>query len=142
MNLDEIKELIALLNDNGLSALEVSENGKTIRLEKACAPVAVSAPAAIEIPRGQSASGSRAEPIDYNNAITSPMVGVYYASSSPEGKPFVSVGSEVKNGDVLCVIEAMKLMNEILSDRDGTVTEICARNEQIVEFGQPLFRFK
>lgn len=71
--------------------------------------------------------------------ITAPAVGVFYASASPESAPFVTVGSEIKKGDVLCIIEAMKLMNEITAEKDGTILEVCAANEQLVEFGQPLF---
>lgn len=70
------------------------------------------------------------------------MVGVFYASSSPEAEPYVKVGSHVKKGDILCIIEAMKLMNEIAAEFDGEITEVCVQNGQIVEYGQPLFRIK
>ena len=72
-------------------------------------------------------------------AVTCPLVGVFYAAPSPNDAPFVSVGSTVKKGDVLCIVEAMKLMNEITAEQDGTITEICVENGQVVEFGQPLF---
>lgn len=74
--------------------------------------------------------------------VTSPMVGTFYQSSSPKEKPFVKVGDKVKKGDTLCIIEAMKLMNEIESEFDGEIAEICVQNEEIVEFGKPLFKIK
>lgn len=76
------------------------------------------------------------------NVVKSPMVGTFYASSSPKEAPFVKVGDKVKKGDVLCIVEAMKLMNEIESEFDGEVVEICVKNEQLVEYGMPLFKIK
>lgn len=73
------------------------------------------------------------------SAVTCPLVGVFYAAASPEDAPFVTVGSSVKKGDVLCIVEAMKLMNEITAEKDGVVTQICVENGQVVEYGQPLF---
>lgn len=84
----------------------------------------------------ETASAADGEP------VKSPMVGMFYASSSPEAGPYVSVGSRVKKGDVLCIIEAMKLMNEIVAERDGEITEICVPNGQLVEYGQTLFRMR
>ena len=78
--------------------------------------------------------------MDNENIVTSPLVGTFYSSPSPDAKPFVSVGDSVKKGQVIAIIEAMKLMNEIESDYDGVVTEILIKNEETVEFGQPLFR--
>lgn len=72
-------------------------------------------------------------------AVICPLVGVFYAAPSPEDAPYVTVGTQVKKGDVLCLVEAMKLMNEITAEKDGTVTQICAENGQVVEYGQPLF---
>ena len=82
--------------------------------------------------------------IDFNHIteVKSPMVGVFYAAPSPDAQPFVQVGSKVKKGDVLCIIEAMKLMNEITAEQDGTIVEICAQNGQAVEYGTPLFRYE
>ena len=74
--------------------------------------------------------------------VTSPMVGMFYAAPSPKDAPYVAVGSKVKSGDILCIVEAMKLMNEITCEVDGTIDEICVNNEQVVEFGQPLFRIR
>ena len=74
--------------------------------------------------------------------VKSPMVGTFYASSSPKANPFVKVGDRVKKGDVLCIIEAMKLMNEIESEYDGEIVEVCVKNEEMVEFGKPLFKIK
>ena len=74
--------------------------------------------------------------------VTSPMVGTFYSSSSPKDEPFVKIGDKVKKGDVLCIVEAMKLMNEIESEYDGEVVEICVKNEEMVEYGKPLFKLK
>ena len=82
--------------------------------------------------------------MDFNRVheIRSPMVGVFYAAPSPQEEPFVSIGARVKKGDVLCVIEAMKLMNEIVADQDGEVVDVCVSNGQAVEYGTPLFRYE
>ena len=74
--------------------------------------------------------------------MESPMVGVFYAAPSPDSEPYVSVGSSVNKGDVLCLIEAMKLMNEVTAEKSGVITEVCVENGQVVEYGQPLFRIK
>lgn len=134
MNIENIKELASLMKDLGLSALEVSEEGKTIKLERRIEAQKYEAQ-----PSGTE-SKAKSENVPRNeNCVTSPMVGVFYAAPSPDSKPYVTVGSEVKKGDVLCIVEAMKLMNEILSERDGVIAEVCVENGQLVEFGQTLF---
>ena len=101
-------------------------------------PVAAPAPAAGA--EAQAASQEQAAPRKEGALVLSPTVGVFYASPSPDARPFVEVGDQVKKGDTLCIIEAMKLMNEIPSEVDGTVAEICVGNGQVVEYNQPLFR--
>lgn len=138
MNIDEIKELAKILSDNDLTSLEITENGTAIKMEKHLHQGGTPSPE----PRKENAPSHKTQaketPSD-SIAISSPVVGVFYAAPSPDAKPYVTVGSQVKKGDILCIVEAMKLMNEIHADQDGTIIEVCATNEQIVEFGQPLF---
>ena len=129
-----------------LTALEITENNTVVRLERAAAvptvtvPVAAAAPAPVATPVAPAAEAGTAD----SNLISvrSPMVGVFYAASAENAERFVNVGSKVKKGDTLCIIEAMKLMIEITADEDGVVAEICATNGQIVEYGAELFRIK
>lgn len=129
-----------------LTALEITENNTVVRLERAAAvptvtvPVASAAPAPVATPVAPAAEAGTAD----SNLISvrSPMVGVFYAASAENAERFVNVGSKVKKGDTLCIIEAMKLMNEITAEEDGVVAEICATNGQIVEYGAELFRIK
>ena len=142
MDEKSIRKYARLMQEMGLTGLEIREGGSEIRLERMdrAAPAPVSVPAR-EIPGG-TASGGRESARDGCIEITSPMVGVFYSSPAENARPFVSVGDTVKKGDVLCIIEAMKLMNEIVSDYDGVVEEICAVNNQVVDFGRLLFRLK
>lgn len=138
MNLNEIRELAEIMSDTGLRRLSVTEEGRTIELEKA-----LHEKTTVETIEASEFTLSRQESLELNvSAVTAPMVGVFYSAPSPETNPFVSKGDNVKRGDVLCIIEAMKLMNEITAEQDGTISEICAQNGQIVEFGQTLFRIK
>lgn len=141
MNIRQIRELAQIVRENDLSALEISENDTKIRIE--CARGAeVAAPASIPEPIPQILVPTETAPVDFNRAreIKSPMVGIFYAAASPEAKPFVEIGSKVKKGDVVCIIEAMKLMNEITAEFDGEVVDVCVHNGEVVEYGQPLFR--
>ena len=141
MNIKQIKELAQIVRENGLSALEVSENESKIRIEceqKSAVQAETPAPVqAVTITRQEAA-----DPVDFNRAkeIKSPIVGVFYAAPSPEAKPFVELGSRVKKGDVVCIVEAMKLMNEITADFDGEVVDVCVRSGDVVEYGQTLFK--
>ena len=133
MNIKTIRELAGILQDANLTALELEEGETRIRLEKS-APAQIvqsSVPAPLDDPG-----------LDFNaiSLVTSPMVGVFYATPAPDQEPFVKVGSKVKKGDVLCIIEAMKLMNEITAEQDGEVVDICVKSGDDVEFGQPLFK--
>jgi acetyl-CoA carboxylase biotin carboxyl carrier protein len=160
MNLKEVRELIELVSEKGIAEFEMERQGFRLRIcrgkvnEAASQyiqppPVLVqsSVPALQEAvqtaaPPAQAATPAAAKAEDPANLITSPIVGTFYRSPSPDSPPFVEVGSRVKKGQVLCIIEAMKLMNEIESDIDGTIVEIFAQNAQPVEYGQPLFSFK
>lgn len=145
MNIKYIKSLAKILEESGLTAIEVCEGDVSCRLERSAAQAE---PASIR-PHEAFPPAPVAEPIcqedgaiNFNrvNEVKSPMVGVFYAAPSPESEPFVSIGQRVKKGDVLCIIEAMKLMNEITSDFDGEIVDICVENGQIVEFGQTIFK--
>lgn len=152
MKINDIKALAELVSKNNLSALEYSEGETHLRIENAprtvtVAPAQAAAAAAPAAPAA--APAVEAAPVaaadagaDFNAAkmVTSPMVGVFYASPSPTDPPFVTVGSKVKKGDVLCIIEAMKLMNEITAEEDGEIIDICATNGSVVEYGQILFK--
>ena len=151
MNLKEIKELIEMLKNTDISELEIERSGVKVRIRKGgdvtfhpamprmeYPPAAIVAPAVAEPER--SAAERPAEPAQANQVkVTSPIVGTFYRSSSPDKPAYVEVGDTVKKGQVLCIIEAMKLMNEIESEASGKVVQIIAENGQPVEYGQPLF---
>jgi acetyl-CoA carboxylase biotin carboxyl carrier protein len=145
MNVRQIRELAQILRQNGLSAIEVSENEYHIRLEcSACAaPLPPAAPSPAAVVQPTPAAGKQQDVgVDFNNIIEvkSPLVGVFYAAPAPDAEPFVKVGDRVKKGDVLCIVEAMKLMNEITASHDGEVVDICIQNGSVVEYGQTLFK--
>lgn len=141
MDEKSIRKYARLMQEMGLTGLEIREGGSEIRLER-MERAAASAPVPAREAPGEAASGSGESAPDGRIEITSPMVGVFYNSPAENAQPFVSVGDTVKKGDVLCIIEAMKLMNEIVSEYDGVVEEICAVNSQVVDYGCPLFRLK
>ena len=131
MDLQKIKSLIRLFESSSLGSLDVSEGDFSLSLKRACdAPVQASAPAAVPAPP------------ENGHAVKSPLAGVFYASPTPDSAPFVKTGDRVKKGDTLCIIEAMKVMNELTADADGEVEAVLAENGQLVEYGQPLFRLK
>lgn len=143
MNIKQIKELAQIVRENGLSALEVSENESKIRIECEQKPVsAVEAPASAPVQQTISLTRQEEAPVDFNRTreIKSPMVGVFYAAPAPDAKPFVEVGSRVQKGDVVCIVEAMKLMNEITAEFDGEVVDVCVRSGDVVEYGQTIFK--
>lgn len=144
MKIDEIKELIQALEASSLTSLEISQGETSVKLEKNYmqpASVMQAAPAAAVQNVQTKAASAPAAPVvqQKGKAVSCPLVGVFYAAPSPNDAPFVAVGDTVKKGDVLCIVEAMKLMNEITAEEDGVITEICAENGQVVEYGQPLF---
>lgn len=154
MNLEEIKTLAEIMSENGLTTIEIIEGETNIRLEKnppapACVPAApmpmmpaVPAPAAPAAAAPAEAAPAAPAAGNFSNLteVKSPMVGVFYDSPSPEADPYVKVGDKVKKGDVLCIIEAMKLLNEITAEQDGEIVDICAHNADVVEYGQTLFK--
>ena len=141
-NIDEIKELIALLEESSLSVLEVKDDDKKVRLEKAQTTAAAPAAVTVNAAPVQAAPAPAAEADDNGKTISAPIVGVFYAAPSPESEPYVHVGQKVKKGDVVCIIEAMKCMNEIQAEEDGEITAVLATNGELVEYNQPLFAIK
>ena len=125
------------MEELGLTGLEITEDGATIRLERGGTVVQAPVTAA---PAVQTRESAPAESI--GSDFLSPMVGVFYCAPAENASPFVKVGDTVHRGDVLCIIEAMKLMNEITCDRDGVITEVCVRDGQVVDFGHVLFRIR
>ena len=151
MDLRKLKTLIDLVSESNVSELEITEAEGKVRIVKS-AGVAVAAPMALQpavaapmaapsvAPVAPAAPAPEAAPAGVaGHAVKSPMVGTFYRSSSPGAAPFVQIGSVVKEGETLCIIEAMKILNEIESDKSGTVTQILCENGQAVEYGQPLF---
>ncbi len=144
MNIKQIRELAEIVRENGLTALEIEEGETRIFLGRETivqgAP-AVAAAAPVAQQTAPTPAGKE-DPVDFNRTkeVKSSLIGVFYASPSPEAQPFVQVGSKVKKGDVLCIIEAMKLMNEIVADEAGEIVDICVSNGDVVEFGQTLFK--
>ena len=148
MDLRKLKKLIDLVEESGIAEIEVTEGEEKVRITRttaAAAPVyAAPAPAAaapVAAPATPAAAAPAATPAtrDLSNAQKSPMVGTFYRAPGPNAAAFVEVGQQVKAGDTLCIIEAMKLMNEIESEFAGTVVEILVENGQPIEYGQPLF---
>jgi acetyl-CoA carboxylase biotin carboxyl carrier protein len=150
MDLRKLKTLIDLVSESNVSELEITEAEGKVRIVKGPvgAPVAVAAPVVAAPVAAASAEAPAAAPVAAAGAesaavsghiVKSPMVGTFYTASSPEAKPFVQVGSVVNEGDTICIIEAMKILNEIEADKSGTVTRIMVDNGQAVEYGQSLF---
>ena len=141
-DIEYIEKLAKVLADGALTeiSLEDGEQAITIRKEliTAAPVISATAPVASSAPAPQAAPAPAKEEVKRGKPLTSPMVGTFYKSPSPDAKPFVEVGQSVKQGDVVCIVEAMKLMNEIESEFSGTITEICVENGQPVEFGQVL----
>ena len=150
MNLKEIKEIIALMNENNLNEIEIEREGLKLKLKKSTgsdvvvgsqihyAVESLPAPQAVPAVAKPTASGA-ADVSKDNKDIKSPMVGTFYRAPSPEAEPFVEVGQTVEVGQVVCIVEAMKLMNEIKSEVRGKITEVAVQNAEPVEFGQTLF---
>lgn len=145
MQLEEIKQLVELFHHSDLNKMHLKWEKLDLLLEKGNnIPVAqMPQVAVIPSPENSSISVPKEEKQEIQtHTINAPMVGTFYAASSPDAKPFVTVGTKVKKGDVVCIIEAMKLMNEVEADIDGEIVEIVAENGQMVEYGQPLFVIK
>lgn len=147
MDIRKIKKLIELIEDSNIDELEIKEGEESIRLARRsnvvtqvqAAPVMASAPAPVQDAPVASENTPESAPIAKGNTINSPMVGTFYRSPSPNDKPFVEVGQHIKAGDVLCIVEAMKMMNQIEADVSGVIQSIEIENGEPVEFDQPLF---
>lgn len=144
MEFEQLITLITAVSDSELTRFSYEENGTVIQMRKekeqklvTVNGVSQDIPVLMEQTSGQT-TGNEKENIS-GNVVSSPLVGTFYASSSPEAEPFVKVGDSVKKGQVLGIVEAMKLMNEIESDYDGTVKQILVSNEDVIEYGQPMF---
>jgi acetyl-CoA carboxylase biotin carboxyl carrier protein len=150
MDIRKIKKLIELLQESGIAEIEIKEGEEAVRISRMPvgpaaqppqvtmmpAPTTAAAPTVVEVAPAESAvQAAKAS----EHVITAPMVGTFYASPSPGAKPFVEIGDEITVGQVLCIIEAMKMMNQIEADRAGRIASVMARNGDPVEFGQPLF---
>lgn len=147
MKTEEIRELAEILDDFGLTCISVKEGDSSVKLERKPSPIYAS-PAGFSAAQN-AVSGTPEEASELASAsgkegvlINSPMVGVFYTGPSPDSEPFVTEGSRVDRGDVLCIVEAMKLMNEITSEYSGVIVQVLAENGQVVEAGQPLFRME
>ena len=137
MNESDIRKYANLMSELGLTGLEVTENDRVVRLERNPAPQTTAPVQTVQV--GDVPQSAANEDLI---EISSPMVGVFYAAPAEDADPYVQVGDRVKKGQTLCIVEAMKLMNEILAETDGQIVEICAQNGQVVDFGCPLFRIK
>ncbi|MGB1197815.1 MAG: acetyl-CoA carboxylase biotin carboxyl carrier protein [Thalassotalea sp.] len=145
MDIRKIKKLIELVEESGINELEISEGEESVRISRggqvvAAAPMMQAAPAAVAPIAAAPAVAADAAPAAISgHVVRSPMVGTFYSSSSPDAPAFVEVGQHVNAGDTLCIVEAMKMMNQIEADKSGVVKEILAQNEDAIEFDQPLF---
>ncbi len=150
MDLRKIKKLMELLEESGIAEIEVKEGEESIKLSRNTSGLATPVQQVIQQPvftpqqqsteAVDSASSIKETKVSENkNTVNSPMVGTFYASASPESKPFVTVGQTVKKGDTLCILEAMKMMNQVQAETDGKILEILVDNAEPVEFDQPLF---
>ena len=155
MDIRKVKKLIELLDETGVAEIEIKEGEESVRISRhptggtfammpqhmmyGPPPAPAAAPAAAAVTPAAAAAVASAAAATADQTVTAPMVGTFYSASAPGAKPFVDIGSEVKAGDVLCIIEAMKMMNQIESDKAGRIVSVLAKNGDPVEFGQPLF---
>ncbi len=145
MELKKIKELVKIMEGNNIDTLELTEGDVKISLKKGNSGINMNSNLAPSIPNIKSEIKLVENTVpdvkpEATSEIKSPMVGVFYKAPSPDAEPFVKVGSRVKKGDVLCIIEAMKLMNEIYAERDGVISEVCLNDGDVAEYSQILFR--
>ena len=155
MDIRKVKKLIELLDETGVAEIEIKEGEESVRISRHPSggtfammpqhmmygppPAPAAAPAAAAVTPAAAAAAVAAAAATADQTVTAPMVGTFYSAPTPGAKPFVDIGSEVKPGDVLCIIEAMKMMNQIESDKAGRIVSVLAKNGDPVEFGQPLF---
>ncbi len=144
MDIRKVKKLIELLDESGIAEIEITEGEESVRISRysqnapVAAPVAAAAPIAAPAAAPSAAPAAPVEPEEDGFEVTAPMVGTFYAASSPGAAPFVQVGDRINEGDTLCIIEAMKMMNQIEADVSGVVKSIRLQNGEPVEFGQTL----
>ena len=137
MNETDIRKYAGLMQELGLTGLEITEDNKVVRLERN-APAAVQE--GVSVPAAAPAAPAAVQTGELS--VKSPMVGVFYAAPAENAAPYVSLGDRVEKGQTLCIVEAMKLMNEITAEEEGVISQICVTNGQVVEFGTELFRIK
>ncbi len=144
MELKKVRELVKIMEGNDISTLELTEGDVKIRLEKGnlgqISETKINGNYGVKTGVQTLVAAENSSKKDKGIEVKSPMVGVFYKSASPTSEPFVKVGSKVKKGDVLCIIEAMKLMNEIYAEQDGTISEVCLNDGDVAEYAQVLFR--
>lgn len=152
MDIRKVKKLIELLEESGIAEIEIKEGEESVRISRygnaqvapavqyAAVPMAAPAPQPVAAPsEAPAADTSTEDSLPEGHVVKSPMVGTYYSSPSPEAPPFAKVGDTVNEGDTLCIVEAMKILNQIEADASGTIKAILVENGQPIEFGQPLF---
>lgn len=153
MDIRKVKKLIELLDESGIAEIEITEGEESVRISRYAASVAAPPPQVIPAPAAMAAAApapatatatpspvaAAAEPEEEGHAVTAPMVGTFYSSSSPGSPPFVQVGDRVSEGDTLCIVEAMKMMNQIEAEVSGSIKSIRVQNGDPVEYGQILF---
>ena len=149
MDLRKIKKLMELLEESGIAEIEVKEGEESIKLSRNTSISSMPVQQVIQQPQQPQIQATAQQPVksdtqpsaptENRNTVNSPMVGTFYASASPESKPFVTIGQTVKKGDTLCILEAMKMMNQVQAESDGKIIEILVNNAEPVEFDQPLF---
>jgi len=151
MSIKELKDMINLMHENGLTELEIEKNGFKIRLKKGPSgavveetrnPVQTPGPNSEPAQSAPAGAASKTVKDEGSEIVRSPMVGTFYIAPAPDTPPYVTVGKQVNEGDVLCIIEAMKLMNEIKSEVKGRIAEVLVENGQPIEFDQPLFKIQ
>jgi len=142
MNIKEIRQLVKLMIDNDLNELDITDGDNSVHLKRGPNGVPVTAPASTAAVQAAEAAARQQDVDDGFLEITSPMVGTFYVAESPDSDPYVRVGDQIDHDTVACIVEAMKVMNEIKAECAGTIAEICVENAQPVEFGQVLFRVR
>lgn len=145
MDIRKVKKLIELVEESGIAEIEIHEGEESVRISRYSQNAVMAAPTAAVLPAAAPAAAAPAAPEEKlaaapsGHEVTAPMVGTFYRAPSPDAKPFVDIGQDVKEGDTLCIIEAMKMLNQIEADKSGKIVAIQVENAQPVEFGQPLF---
>ncbi len=144
MNIEQIKELVKIVNSSNVNIIEINEGDSRIRIEMERQKIESVSKNELQLNTAIDSNEVNADSVSVNTPskeIKAPMVGIFYTAPSAKDKDFVATGDKVKKGQIVCIIEAMKLFNEIVAEEDGEIVEICAQNGDVVEFGQPIFRY-